>query len=230
MKKLIFTFSVLFTFFALVAQVDREIVILEGGTGVTCPYCPGSAMGLEDLYANGDPVAAIEYHNYGTSQFNSPQSAARTSYYGITGYPTMQFDGEWNEAVGGSSSQSLYGTYLPFVESRMEIQTSFTVELNGSNDGDDYDIIVTVEKVGDYSNDNLTVHLVLTESHIDYNWLGMTTVDFCQREMYPDANGTREKCILMLMEQESHWKTWAMMWMLNLVLHLIIHGFSKTAS
>lgn len=190
MKKLIFTLSILFTFFALVAQVDREIVILEGGTGVTCPYCPGSAMALEELYANEDPVAGIEYHNYGTSQFNSAQSAARTSYYGISGYPTMQFDGEYAEVVGGSQTTSMYSSYIPHVNNRMTEQTSFTVELTGSNVGDDYDVTVTVEKVGDYGNDDLTVHLVLTESHIQYNWIGMSTVDFCQREMYPGATGT----------------------------------------
>jgi len=190
MKKTIFTLLVTFTFFSLFAQVDREIVILEGGTGVTCPYCPGSAMALQDFYDNGDPVAAIEYHNYGSSPFNTPEAAIRTGYYSISGYPTMQFDGEWNEHVGGSASSSLYGTYLPFVNSRMDIQTSFTVEISGSNDGDDYDIVVSVEKVGAYSTSDLTVQFVLTESEIPYNWLGMTTVDFCQRIMVPDAYGT----------------------------------------
>ena len=191
MKKLIFTLTVLFTFLALVSQVDREIVILEGGTGVTCPYCPGSAMALEDLYANGDPVAAIEYHNYGTSQFNSPQSAIRTGYYGISGYPTMQFDGEWNEAVGGSQTQSLYGTYLPYVTQRMDIQTSFEVEISGASNGDLYVVNVNVKKVGPHSNPDLTVHLALTESDIPYNWIGMSTVDFCQRTMVPGATGTQ---------------------------------------
>jgi PKD repeat protein len=190
MKNLYVTlFSIIFSL-GLFAQVDREIVILEGGTGVTCPYCPGSAMGLQDLYDNGDPVAAIEYHNYGTGPFNTPEAALRTSYYAITGYPTMQFDGEWNQHVGGDASQSLYSTYLPFVEDRMDIQTAFTVELSGESDGDDYDIVVSVEKVGPYDNEDLTVQLVLTESEIPYTWLGMSSVDFCQRIMVPDANGT----------------------------------------
>ncbi len=190
MKNLIFTLFTIFLFAGLIAQVEREIVILEGGTGVTCGYCPGSAMGLQDLYDNGDPVAAIEYHNYGNSEFNTPEAAIRTSYYGITGYPTMQFDGEWNEHVGGDASQSLYSTYLPIVTSRMNVESAFTVELSGTNDGDDYDIVVTVEKVGSYDNSDLTVHLVLTESEIPYYWLGMSTVDFCQRIMVPDAYGT----------------------------------------
>ena len=190
MKNLIFTLFIFFVSIGLSAQVDREIVILEGGTGVTCPYCPGSAMGLQDLYDNEDPVAAIEYHNYGTGPFNTPEAVARTSYYAITGYPTMQFDGEWNQHVGGSTNQSLYSTYLPLVTSRMTMQTPFTVELSGTNDGDTYDIVVKVTKVGPYSNSDLTVQLALTESEIPYTWLGMSTVDFCQRIMVPDAYGT----------------------------------------
>lgn len=192
MKKLIFTLIAVFTFifFNLSAQVDRNIVILEGGTGVTCPYCPGSAMALEDLYANGDPVAAIEYHNYGNSQFNTPEAAARCSFYAITGYPTMQFDGEWDQYVGGSQTQSMYSYYIPKVTARMAMQTAFTVDLAGSYSGDDYTINIHVEKVGEYSNSNLKVHFVLTESHIPYNWIGMTEVNFCDRIMLPDANGT----------------------------------------
>jgi PKD repeat protein len=190
MKKLIFTLSVLFAVFAMIAQVDREVVILEGGTGVTCPYCPGAAMALHELYENGDPVAAIEYHDWGNSIFNTEESGPRCDYYAISSFPTMQFDGEWGQYQGGSATESLYSTYLPFVNSRIEEQASFTLELAGSSDGDDYDVVVTVEKVGEYSNSDLIVHLVLTESHIDYPWLNQSTVDFCQRDMYPNYQGT----------------------------------------
>lgn len=191
MKKVIFTCTILFTFFALAAQIDREIVILEGGTGVNCPYCPGSAMALLDFYDAGDPVAAIEYHNYQTSQFNTSESGPRCSYYAIGGYPTMQFDGEWAEHEGGSQTQSMYSTYLPKVTQRMTMQTAFAVEISGSNVGDNYNIKVHVEKVGEYANSTLTVQLVLTESEIPYYWIGMSTVDFCQRIMVPDVYGTQ---------------------------------------
>ncbi len=191
MKKLIFTFFATLAFFALSAQIDRAEVLVEVGTGTGCPYCPGAAMGLHDLYNNGDPVAGIEYHNYNSSDpFNTVEAPIRCSYYGISGYPTAQFDGEYNEVVGGSNSSTMYGSYLPIVNSRMQEQTSFAVDITGDNTGDLYNIKVTVDKIAAYAGTNIVIHFALTETDIPYNWQGMSTVDFTQRLMIPDAYGT----------------------------------------
>ena len=191
MKKLIFTFLATFAIFALSAQIDREIVIIEVGTGTGCPYCPGAAMGLHDLYTNGDPVAGIEYHNYNSSDpFNTVEAPIRCSYYGISGYPTAQFDGEYNEYVGGSNSTSLYGSYLPIVNARMAMDAYFTTVITGDNTGDQYNVKVTCTKNGTYSGSNLVVHLVLTETDIPYNWQGQSMIEYAQRIMVPDAYGT----------------------------------------
>ena len=39
--------------FAVAQNVPRDKVIVEIGTGTWCQYCPGSAMGADDLIANG---------------------------------------------------------------------------------------------------------------------------------------------------------------------------------
>lgn len=187
MKKTIFTFLTTFIFLSLLAQVDRENVLVEIGTGTWCTYCPGAAMGADDLHENGDPVAIIEYHN--GDPFATGESNARNSYYGITGYPTAWFDGSYNQVVGGSHTQSMYGSYLPIVNARMQIQTDFVLEITGDNDGDDYNINVNVQKVGDYSGTNLKVRFAVTESHIQYNWQGQTECNFVCRDVVPDQNG-----------------------------------------
>lgn len=188
MKKLVFTFLVSFLFFGLNAQVDREQVLLEIGTGGWCYYCPGAAMGADDLHANGDPVAIIEYHN--GDPYATTESNARNNYYNITGYPTAWFDGSYNEVVGGSNTTSMYSSYLPIVNARMGIQTPFTLEIFGDNTGDTYNIVVKVHKVGDYSGGNLKVRFAVTESDIQYNWQGMSEMNFVCRDMVPDENGT----------------------------------------
>lgn len=91
-------------------QVPREMVVLEIGTGTWCTYCPGAAMGADDLVENGHHVAVVENHN-GDSYANA-YSNARNSFYAITGYPTAIFDGVL-KVSGGSHSQSMYSTYLP---------------------------------------------------------------------------------------------------------------------
>jgi len=192
MKKILLSFLVIaISVYSLLSQVNREIVLVEIATGTLCQYCPGSAMGLADLYNNGDPVAGIEYHSYsGGDPFNTPEAAARNAYYSVTGYPTAQFDGEWGEVVGGSNTQTMYGSYLPKVTSRMAIQSEFTVEIYGENTGNNYDITVRVNKVATYSGSNLKVRFALTETDIPYNWYGLTTIDYTERLMAPDENGT----------------------------------------
>lgn len=188
MKKVIFTFLSFFLFLGLNAQVDRENVLVEIGTGAWCFYCPGSAMGADDLHENGDPVAIIEYHN--GDPFATNESNARNSYYNITGYPTAWFDGSYNKVVGGSNTNTMYPQYKPIVDVRMTMQTDFTLEIYGEPNGDDYDIVVRVNHVGDYSGGNLKVRLAVTESHIPYNWFSMTEMNFACRDMVPDQNGT----------------------------------------
>jgi len=192
MKKIYLSFLVLvITSLGLMAQINRELVLVEIGTGTGCQFCPGAAMGLHDLYTNGDPVAGIEYHSYNSSDpFNTPEAAARNSWYGITGYPTAQFDGEWGEVGGGSYTNSMYSSYLPKVTARIAMQTNFGVEIYGDNSGNNYNITVRVTKNGTYSGTNLKVRFALTETDIPYSWQGQSMIEYCERLMAPDEDGT----------------------------------------
>lgn len=192
LKKIVFAMLLIFAVSGLTAQIDRELVLVEIATGTWCGYCPGAAMGADDLIANGDPVAVIENHGYQGSgdPFVNNYSIARISYYGISSYPTANFDGNWYVSQKGSPDESLYDTYITIVNSRMDVQTDFSIDIYGTNDGDDYDITVIVKKEGNYSGSNLWVRLALTESHIQYNWENQTELNFVNRLMAPGALGT----------------------------------------
>lgn len=188
MKKmfLLFTFILAATF-AWTQKVDRELVVVEIGTGTWCPYCPGAAMGADDLVENGHDVAIIEHH--GGDSYEIPSSTGRLNYYGITGYPTAWFDGQ-NPYVGGSSSNSLYSTYLSKVNYALSQPSSFTIDLSFTSTGNNYDATMVIDKVDNYSGTNLVAHLALTESHIDESWQGMSELNFVNRGMFPNYNGT----------------------------------------
>ena len=115
MKNLLFSFVVtfLFSFPATAQEVEREMVILEIGTGTWCPYCPGSAMGADELVENGHDVAVIEYHN--GDSYVTGSGTSRLNYYGISSFPTAYFDGT-SSVAGGSDTNSMYSTYLPHYE------------------------------------------------------------------------------------------------------------------
>ena len=127
MKKIYISILFCFISLGLMSQpVARQKVILEIGTGTWCQYCPGAAMGADELIENGCQVGVIEYHN--GDSFTNDASNARNSYYGVSGYPTAHFDGVL-EYVGGSNTQSMYPSYLPLYQERIAIPCDFTVAI-----------------------------------------------------------------------------------------------------
>jgi len=188
MKKILFVLALfLATGIVFGQQISRDKVILEIGTGTWCTYCPGAAMGADDLVANGHPVAVIEYHN--GDAFTNVYSNARNSYYGISSFPTAKFDGI-HSVVGGSHSQSMYSSYLPYVNMRADVPSSFIVNIYGTKNGSNYDMTVIAQKVAPYTGADPVLHLVVTESDIAYSWQGMSELNFVCRQMIPDQNGT----------------------------------------
>jgi len=166
---------------------EREMVVLEIGTGTWCQFCPGAAMGAEDLVDNGHDVAVVEYHN--GDPFANVYSDARNTYYGISGFPTAVFDGV-EKFIGGSNNQSMYSNYLPIYQDRIQIKSAFTVDICGENDGNNYDLGIVVNKMATIPWDNLVLHVALTESDIPFNWQGQNHLEWVERLMMPDAEGT----------------------------------------
>jgi hypothetical protein len=171
-------------------QVPRDKVIVEIGTGTWCYYCPGAALGADDLVSNDHQVAIIEYHGGGVDNFINEYSTARIGYYGITGYPTAYFDGG-NAVVGGNHTTSMYPTYLQKYNQRINVQSSFNLDMIGSRIGqNDFQVTVSIDKLDANAYSNLMMHFVVTESEIAQNWQGMTEVNFVERRMVPNQLGT----------------------------------------
>jgi len=167
--------------------LPRNLVVVEIGTGTWCQYCPGSALGADDLIANNKPVAIIENHN--GDNYANTYSNARNSYYAITGYPTANFDG-LNPSVGGSNTQSMYSNYLPKVTARMSVASHYTISAVGTLTGNNFSINVTVAKPENDTNTNVVLHSAITESEIQQSWQGQTHLNFVNRLMLPNQNGT----------------------------------------
>lgn len=189
MKKLLFYFIlVIFSSKLTAQQVPVKQVVVEIATGTWCQYCPGAAMGADDLIENGHNVAVIEHH--GLDVFENTYSAARNNYYSVTGFPTTHFNGGY-ALVGGSSSESLYPEYLPKYNAAISEMSSFDINMEVTTlDNINFDVTVTIDKVADYSGTNLVAQLSLTESHIEYLWQGMNELNWVNRQMYPNASGS----------------------------------------
>ncbi len=168
---------------------ERNMVVLEIGTGTWCTYCPGAALGADDLVTNGHSVAVIENHN--GDPFANTYSNARNTYYSVPGYPTAMFDGV-ETFVGGDHTISNYPYYLPIYQQRKAINSAFTVGVFGEHSGNNYSVSLVLNKVANIpvNWNNLVVHLALTESGIIYSWQGQTHLEYVNRLMVPDQNGT----------------------------------------
>lgn len=187
MKKTWFIIMLVLSAAIALQAVPRDMVIVEIGTGTWCQYCPGAAMGADDLVENGHRAAIVENHN-GDSYANT-YSNARNTYYNIGSFPTAYFDG-MNASVGGSNTVSSYPGYRTKVNARLNVESQYTITATGTHTGTTYNIAVTVTKVGTDSNTNLKLHGVLTESGIQQNWQGQTHLSFVNRLMAPSASGT----------------------------------------
>jgi hypothetical protein len=168
---------------------ERDMVMVEIGTGTWCVYCPGSAMGADELVENGYNVAVLEHHAYNEDPYENESSLARVLYYGITGFPTAVFDGV-DKFIGGSNTQSMYQYYVPLVEARAAIKSAFSIGIYGDHTGDNYNLAVVVDKNARIPYENMALHVGLTESGISYNWQGQNHLEYVERLMLPSADGT----------------------------------------
>lgn len=192
MKKILLLFASLFLIvLSLSSQVERELVVVEIGTGTWCVFCPGAASAADDMVANGLDVAIIENHN--GDSFANAGSNARNAYYAISGYPTGRFDGLIPH-VGGDDCPppfSVYSTYQSKYNQRKAVQSPFTMELEFSSTGpNEYQASVHMVKVASVPTDDLKLHVVVTESHIATTWFCMSECNFVNRLMVPGQNGT----------------------------------------
>ncbi|MEO0895396.1 MAG: Omp28-related outer membrane protein, partial [Bacteroidota bacterium] len=165
--------------------VKRKRVLMEVMTGTWCVFCPGSAMGADDMVQNGHDIAIVKHH-VGDSYQNAA-SLSRETLYNVNSYPTTIFNGD-DFYSGGSTNNSLYNAYFGRYQANQD-STPIDMTMRVVRDGNQMKVQVDVTQVGTYTG-NLVLHVSLTESHIPDSWFGQTEVNFASRGMYPTFSGT----------------------------------------
>jgi hypothetical protein len=137
---------------------------------------------LHEEYA--EELAIIAWHN--GDQFSFAQGDARDNWYGITGYPTVWFDG-WSSVVGGYQPSS-YPYYVPVMEDRVPYPSNFEVFMEITpSEGTDYNVTAQIDIKNGNSSENLAGFVVLTES--DLVAAGSANQFWVARNVWPDAMG-----------------------------------------
>jgi hypothetical protein len=174
----------------LTLQASQRVMVIEDVTATWCTYCPGGARGMEELdFRSYDSVVPIAYHASASDPYYTANSAARMSYYGITGYPTVVLDGS-NKIVGGLHTGTMYPTYLNYFRTRMGVSSPLTIALSLTYDTTARTGTLTIN-IHNTSGSSVSgqLHTVLTESHIYYPWQGMDSLHYVERAMLPSSSG-----------------------------------------
>jgi hypothetical protein len=174
----------------LTLQASQRVMVIEDVTATWCTYCPGGARGMEELdFRSYDSVVPIAYHASSSDPYYTADAAARLSYYGITGYPTVVLDGS-NQIVGGLHTGTMYPTYLNYFRTRMGVSSPLTIALSIAYDTTARTGTLTI-KIHNTSGSSVSgqLHTVLTESHIYYPWQGMDSLHYVERAMLPSSSG-----------------------------------------
>jgi hypothetical protein len=182
----------------------RDLVMYEIFTSVNCGYCPIAAGAMAEVVADGNDVAAIEYHisNFGADPFSIVSSDAREDYYepfydaasdGSLGYPGVIFNGE--AAIEGAltdvaAMKELYMLYYNEQKSKPSVYTLNTWVEPMSTDPYTFNLHIDVAETFPYFTEEMRLIVALTETNIAYDWQTESQLDFVNRSMYPDANGT----------------------------------------
>lgn len=196
MKKFVlFMIAIMITAVVFSQAVPRNMVILEIATGTWCQYCPGAANGADQLITNGCAVAVIENHN--GDAFANSFSNARNTYYNTPGYPDDHFDGIVTTGAGGAQcpNGTTYPAYLAKYNQRHAVPSPLTIDVSGTNNGNTYNLVLSIHKVATFTSTDLRAQVVLTETDITTaawppSFLCMTKVNYVERLMAPNENGT----------------------------------------
>lgn len=175
---------------AALAGAAHRVMVIEDVTATWCTYCPGAARGADELkFRAFDSVVVIGYHASTSDPFYTSTAAARKSFYGITGYPSVVLDGS-NTVVGGLHTGTMYPVYRQYYDYRATLPSPLEIDLAVSYDstGRTGTLDIAVRNIGG-SSVNGQLHTALIESHIYYPWQGMDSLQDVERTMLPNASG-----------------------------------------
>ncbi|MBR4155676.1 MAG: T9SS type A sorting domain-containing protein [Bacteroidales bacterium] len=194
MKKFLLTIvaSVLMAGSVSAQNVARECVLIEAFTGINCPYCPAAANGIAQMLDEGLSIAPIAFHNsyYSPAQYANTETNGRATYYSVNSFPTVLIDGMNKVEGGGTASSSNYSKYKPYYDQRISKESPFTIDLSFDyHSGTQCQAKAVVTKVGECDGTDLRVFIVLTESHIQQYWQGLSELNAVCRDIVTPSSG-----------------------------------------
>ncbi len=162
-------------------------VVAEEFTGTWCPWCPSAMQGLFNLEQQvGDRLAVVAYHI--NDVFQVPGCTDRRTYYGITAYPTVVFDGVVVH-VGGDVQPV---NYMPEYTQREGIPSPVIIDIDlVTYDGSTGAGVVNVRVFNEPGNAPVSgaLRCVAVGDDTLYSWQNFNHLYFTALHLFPSAAG-----------------------------------------
>lgn len=170
-------------------NTPKQKVLLELGTGIwnaDLNSCYGAITGAEQFIQNGAPVAILNHMS--GPPYACDDSEARLLFYNMTHLPTAVFDGHlFSEA--GSSTGSVYDSYLPLYDAAAAVKAPLNMELRGAFSTGTYEFQVLFDKTAATDSLQGVLQLVLSQDSMWADWMGLTHFNHVTRDLIPDPEG-----------------------------------------
>ena len=179
-------------------NVAKECVLIEAFTGINCTYCPAAAVAITQMINEDLPIAPLAFHSsyYTPSNYDyaTSETDSRSSWYKVTGYPTVIIDGVESHAGGGPASaySSVYDKVKEEYEKRVNIGSPYEIELTYENTLNEGVAKAVVKKVNDNASNDVRLFIALAESHIQQNWGGgLSELNAVVRDILTSTSGVK---------------------------------------
>jgi hypothetical protein len=148
--------------------VYTHTILAEFGTATWCGYCKYAHGALKNIYAGG----WHPFYYISLVDDENTHAEDRIDEYGISGYPTVWFDGGYKTNVGAGSIEGAMATYNSSIDSCAEREVNdIDIDLDVTWNGNaEMDISVTVDNNEDSSYSG-HLHVYVTEIQSSMGWL-----------------------------------------------------------
>jgi hypothetical protein len=108
--------------------------IAEDGTATWCQYCPNAYAGLDIVHSQFDYAKFISVRHYETSgSYGTPETDARNDFNGVSGLPTVVFDGLTKVVGAGTATANTGEPYLTVIEGSTLEPSPIRLEIDSFN-------------------------------------------------------------------------------------------------
>ncbi len=172
---------------------NRRLVLFEEFTNTSCEPCSEFSPSLDKVIASRmNDMVAITYHlNFPSNRdpfylANPEEAMARSTFYDVSGVPSLRVDGEHRGAWG-------YEEYLDeYIDNAANVPAKVDIDTEAQLDGGKLTVNVSLQPKDVPQDADLRLYVVAVEERVEWDAPapnGETSWNYVMRKMLPDAHG-----------------------------------------